>query len=72
MTPSMSPSFCCNPTIEITYQIKKLKRKLAKHISQKDKLLLENPRTYAWNILWYKSNIKHLEQKLKELSHFVA
>jgi len=68
----MSHSFSSNPTIEITKQIKKLKRKLAKHVSQKDNLLLQDPITYARNIVWYKSNKKHLEQKLKELSHFVA
>jgi len=68
----ISPAFNANPAIELSKQIKRFKRKLAKLRRRRNELFPHNPFQYAFTLASYKGNILVLEQHLQSLKHFIA
>jgi len=68
----ISLSFSPNPAIEVSKQIKRFKRKLARLRRRRNELFPHNPFRYAYTLASYKGKILVLEQHLQRLTHFIA
>jgi len=68
----ISGSFNPNPAIEISKQIKRFKRKLAKLRRRRNELFPHNPFQYTYTLVQYKGNIMVLERHLHRIRHFIA